>query len=84
MGVTSRTLLLVWAFLAAALIGGARSEGVCLQDGKHKATPGPEPHLRECSLYADSEWLFLLKRCVFNGAMTACDENIKVNLLTES
>lgn len=55
MGVTARPLLLVCAYLAAALIGGTRSEGVCLQDGKHKATPSPEPHLRECGLYADSE-----------------------------
>ena len=57
MGVTPRPLLLVCTYLAAALIGGTHSEGVCLQDGKHKATPGPEPHLRECALYADSEWL---------------------------
>lgn len=55
MGVTSRPLLLVCVCLVAALIGGAHSEGVCLQDGKHKATPSPEPHLRECALYSDSE-----------------------------
>lgn len=55
MGVTFRPLLLVCAYLAAALIGGARSEGMCLQDGKHKATPSPEPHLKDCALYADSE-----------------------------
>ncbi|KAM7372421.1 hypothetical protein PAMP_009588 [Pampus punctatissimus] len=54
MGVTFRSLLLVCACLAVALIGGARSEGVCLQDSKHKATPSPEPHLRECALYADN------------------------------
>lgn len=79
MGVTSRPLLLVCAYLAAALIGGTRSEGVCLQDGKHKAAPGPEPHLRECGLYADSE-------CVpmFNGVMTICDGHIRLNLLTDS
>lgn len=55
MGVTSRPLLLVCACFAAALVGGARAEGMCLQDGKHKAAPGPEPHLRDCALYADSE-----------------------------
>lgn len=27
---------------------------MCLRDGKHKATPSPEPHLRECALYADN------------------------------
>ncbi|XP_071330600.1 retbindin [Trachinotus anak] len=54
MDVTSRPLLLVCAYLAAALIGGTRSEGMCLQDGKHKATPSPEPHLRGCALYADN------------------------------
>lgn len=63
MGVTSCSLLLVSAYFAAALIGGAHSEGVCLQDGKHKATPSPEPHLTDtCTLYADSE-------CFFNGVM---------------
>lgn len=55
MGVTSPPLLLACVCLAAALIGGALSEGVCLQDGKHKAAPSPEPHLRECALYSDSE-----------------------------
>nr|XP_020516773.1 riboflavin-binding protein-like [Labrus bergylta] len=54
MAVTSHLLLLICTYLAAELMGGARSEGVCLQDGKHKATPGPEPHLRECGLYADN------------------------------
>uniref|UniRef100_A0A4W4E4W0 Folate receptor-like domain-containing protein n=1 Tax=Electrophorus electricus TaxID=8005 RepID=A0A4W4E4W0_ELEEL len=29
-------------------------EGACLQDGRHKATPGPEPYLRECSLYMEN------------------------------
>lgn len=55
MDLTSSSSLLICVVLAAALIGGTRSEGVCLQDGKHKATPSPEPHLTECSLYADSE-----------------------------
>ncbi|XP_010765202.1 riboflavin-binding protein-like [Notothenia coriiceps] len=54
MGVTSRPLLLAGAYLLAALIGGAHSEGVCLQDAKHKATPSPEPNLTECGLYADN------------------------------
>lgn len=57
MGLASRPLLLAWALLSALLIGGTRSEGVCLQDGAHKAAPSPEPHLKECALYADSEWL---------------------------
>lgn len=55
MDFTSCQLLLVSAFLSALLIGGTQSAGVCLQDGKHKAAPSPEPHLRECALYADSE-----------------------------
>lgn len=59
MGLTSRPLLLAWAFLSVLLIGGTHSEGVCLQDGMHKAAPSPEPHLKECALYADSEWLHL-------------------------
>ncbi|XP_029913457.1 retbindin [Myripristis murdjan] len=54
MGITSHSLLLVCAYLAAALIGRICSEGVCLQDGQHKATPSPEPHLKECTLYADN------------------------------
>uniref|UniRef100_A0A3Q4H3Z1 Retbindin n=1 Tax=Neolamprologus brichardi TaxID=32507 RepID=A0A3Q4H3Z1_NEOBR len=54
MDLTSSPSLLICVVLAAALIGGTRSEGVCLQDGKHKATPSPEPHLTECSLYADN------------------------------
>lgn len=53
MEVTASPLLLICVFLAAALIGGTRSEGVCLQDGNHKATPSPEPNLTECSMYAD-------------------------------
>uniref|UniRef100_A0A3P9PHY5 Retbindin n=1 Tax=Poecilia reticulata TaxID=8081 RepID=A0A3P9PHY5_POERE len=52
MGVTSPPLLLICIYLSA--VGRARSEGVCLQDGKHKATPGAEPHLSECGLYADN------------------------------
>ncbi|KAJ0001496.1 hypothetical protein NQD34_006516 [Periophthalmus magnuspinnatus] len=49
---TDTFLLTLTLILAAVLIGGSRSEGVCLQDGKHKAVPSPEPHLQECSLYA--------------------------------
>lgn len=48
-------LPLAWLFLGALLIGRVHCEGACLQDGMHKATPGPEPQLTECSLYADSE-----------------------------
>ncbi|XP_076866369.1 retbindin [Brachyhypopomus gauderio] len=29
-------------------------EGACLQDGRHKATPSPEPYLTECSLYMEN------------------------------
>ncbi|KAM4634769.1 retbindin [Polymixia lowei] len=54
MGMTSHSLLMVCAYLVAALIGRICSEGVCLQDGKHKAAPSPEPHLKECTLYADN------------------------------
>ncbi|XP_075999162.1 retbindin [Genypterus blacodes] len=52
MAVTSP--LLVCAYVAAALMGRISGEGVCLQDGKHKATPSPEPNLSECGLYADN------------------------------
>lgn len=55
MDVTSHLILSFCIYLAAALIGGASAEGACLQDGKHKATPSPEPYLTECGLYADSE-----------------------------
>uniref|UniRef100_A0A8C6UNX0 Zgc:109949 n=1 Tax=Neogobius melanostomus TaxID=47308 RepID=A0A8C6UNX0_9GOBI len=54
MGVTWRFLLRFCLCLAAALIGVCQADGVCLQDGRHKATPSPEPHLQECSLYADN------------------------------
>lgn len=57
MNLTFRPPPLAWVFLSVLLIGRAHSEGACLQDGMHKATPGPEPQLTECSLYADSEWL---------------------------
>uniref|UniRef100_A0A1A8HTD1 Folate receptor-like domain-containing protein n=1 Tax=Nothobranchius kuhntae TaxID=321403 RepID=A0A1A8HTD1_NOTKU len=54
MGVSSPPLPIICIYLAAALIGKAHSEGVCLHDGKHKATPSPELHLSECGLYADN------------------------------
>uniref|UniRef100_A0A8C8DJA1 Retbindin n=1 Tax=Oryzias sinensis TaxID=183150 RepID=A0A8C8DJA1_9TELE len=54
MDVTSHLILSFCIYLAAALIGGASAEGACLQDGKHKATPSPEPYLTECGLYADN------------------------------
>ncbi|XP_053707338.1 retbindin [Synchiropus splendidus] len=54
MGVSSCSLLSLCVFCAALLIAGTRSEGVCLRDGKHKATPSPEPNLSECALYADN------------------------------
>ncbi|XP_054615157.1 retbindin [Dunckerocampus dactyliophorus] len=52
--VSPHAILLICAYWTTALIGGISSEGVCLQDGKHKAVPSPEPHLKECSLYADN------------------------------
>ncbi|XP_028843509.1 retbindin [Denticeps clupeoides] len=53
MGVSANMLILAW--LSASLLSWAWSEGgACLQDGRHKATPGPEPALRECSLYTDN------------------------------
>ncbi|KAK7940231.1 hypothetical protein WMY93_003557 [Mugilogobius chulae] len=54
MGITLRCLLPLCCILAGVLICGAYCDGVCLQDGKHKAVPSPEPHLQECSLYADN------------------------------
>ncbi|XP_066514896.1 retbindin [Hoplias malabaricus] len=29
-------------------------EEACLQDGRHKATPSPEPYLKECSMYMEN------------------------------
>ncbi|XP_057673712.1 retbindin [Corythoichthys intestinalis] len=54
MVVLLRTLFLICAYWTTALIAGIGSEGVCLQDGKHKTMPSPEPYLRECTLYADN------------------------------
>ncbi|XP_029014604.1 retbindin [Betta splendens] len=54
MSAARRPLLLLCLLAAAVLAGGAQSEGLCLQDGKHKASPGPEPQLEDCSLYADN------------------------------
>ncbi|XP_006631673.2 retbindin [Lepisosteus oculatus] len=46
---------LVAAWLSAALIGWAWChDGACLQGGKHRAEPSPEPFLRECTLYSDN------------------------------
>ncbi|KAL4647918.1 retbindin-like [Arapaima gigas] len=43
------------AYCFALLIGCSRcQEGSCLQDGKHKATPSPEPYLSQCALYAEN------------------------------
>lgn len=48
-------VLLGLAHLASLLAASGMShEGACLEDGHHKATPGPEPHLQECSLYRHS------------------------------
>ena len=46
--------LLLAHLVASALIGGVHADGACLQDGEHKSSPGAEPQLTECSLYADS------------------------------
>ncbi|XP_036397774.1 retbindin [Megalops cyprinoides] len=58
MGVTKnvpKTLPLVLAYVLATLIGWSCSqEGACMQDGKHKASPGPEPYLKECRLYTEN------------------------------
>ncbi|KAI1886781.1 hypothetical protein AGOR_G00199350 [Albula goreensis] len=51
----SKSLPLAVACILASLIGWSKcQEGACIQDGKHKATPGPEPHLKECKLYSDN------------------------------
>ncbi|XP_023647531.1 retbindin [Paramormyrops kingsleyae] len=43
------------AYLLTLLIGWSQcQDGACLQDGKHKATPSPEPYLRDCTLYAEN------------------------------
>ncbi|XP_055051025.2 retbindin isoform X2 [Misgurnus anguillicaudatus] len=53
MGVS--TMLLYFAHLASLLAASVMShEGACLQDGQHKATPSPESHLKECSLYREN------------------------------
>eukprot|EP00063_Salmo_salar_P084239 XP_014059074.1 PREDICTED: riboflavin-binding protein-like [Salmo salar] len=55
MAITSNSLPLVCAYLAATLIGRILClEGACLQDGRKKATPSQEPHLKECTIYAEN------------------------------
>ncbi|XP_030646460.1 retbindin [Chanos chanos] len=47
--------LAVFACFASTLFASVRcQEGTCLQDGRHKATPSPEPYLKECSLYMEN------------------------------
>ncbi|KAJ8363381.1 hypothetical protein SKAU_G00122120 [Synaphobranchus kaupii] len=51
----AKPLPLVVAYIMASLIGLSRcQQGACMQDGKHKAKPGPEPHLKECMLYTEN------------------------------
>ncbi|XP_018593921.2 riboflavin-binding protein-like [Scleropages formosus] len=46
---------LIFAYFSALIIGCAWGQrGACPRDGKHKATPSPEPQLTECRLYADN------------------------------
>jgi len=52
MGVSRVLLGLACLVLLAAAV--MSHEGACLQDGRHKATPSPEPHLKDCSLYSES------------------------------
>ncbi|XP_029102739.1 riboflavin-binding protein-like [Scleropages formosus] len=48
-------IILAAAYCFSLLIGWSRcQEGACLQDGKHKATPSPEPFLNQCALYAEN------------------------------
>lgn len=48
-------VLLGLAHLTSLLAAAVMShEGACLRDGRHKATPSPEPHLKQCSLYMES------------------------------
>ncbi|XP_061702432.1 retbindin [Syngnathoides biaculeatus] len=54
MSILFRARLLLCVYWTTALIVGVSSDGACLQDGKHKGTPSPEPLLRECRLYADN------------------------------
>ncbi|KAJ8372335.1 hypothetical protein AAFF_G00290650 [Aldrovandia affinis] len=50
-----KPLPLIVAYILASLIGRSGcQEGSCLQDGKHKAAPGPERYLKECALYTDN------------------------------
>ncbi|KAK7167039.1 hypothetical protein R3I94_001443 [Phoxinus phoxinus] len=52
MGVSRVLLGLACLVLLAAAV--MSHEGACLQDGKHKATPSPEPRLKDCSLYTEN------------------------------
>ncbi len=53
MGVSK--VLLGLAHLTSLLAAAVMShEGACLRDGRHKATPSPERHLKQCSLYMES------------------------------
>ncbi|XP_059418593.1 riboflavin-binding protein-like [Carassius carassius] len=53
MGVSK--VLLGLAHLTSLLAAAVMShEGACLRDGRLKATPSPEPHLQQCSLYREN------------------------------
>ncbi|XP_026096145.1 riboflavin-binding protein-like [Carassius auratus] len=53
MGVSK--VLLGLAHLSSLLAAAVMShEGACLRDGRLKATPSPEPHLQQCSLYREN------------------------------
>ncbi|XP_076122995.1 retbindin [Alosa pseudoharengus] len=53
MGVATNTLILA-CFMIALIARAWCQEGACLPDGRHKKTPSPEPHLKECSLYTEN------------------------------
>ncbi|KAL4657993.1 riboflavin-binding protein-like [Arapaima gigas] len=55
MPVIHNLLLLALAYSSVVVIGCTWAlRGACPQDGQHKATPSPEPHLTECKQYADN------------------------------
>ncbi|KAI5621738.1 retbindin isoform X1 [Silurus asotus] len=50
-----RPLALVFAYGASVLVALAWCrERVCLQDGRHKSIPSPEPNIKECALYMEN------------------------------
>ncbi|XP_051988947.1 riboflavin-binding protein-like [Xyrauchen texanus] len=62
----------ITSLLAAAVIS---HEGACLQGVKHKATPSPEPYLKECSLYRENSCCSELDIQDLSGSVSGVDNS---------